>query len=94
MPLQDFTRSAFDYGRNRESSVLEGFTLSPLPYPVLLFLPVLFVFLAISSYFSYEEAVESAEDGNRSGGTGEGADGGGGVEIRLVILYPIDLELV
>ncbi|KAF7841144.1 putative transmembrane protein [Senna tora] len=50
------------YGRNRGSSVLEGFTLNPLPYPVLLFLAVLFLFLAISSYFSYEEAVESAEE--------------------------------
>lgn len=50
------------YGRSRASSVLEGFTLNPLPYPVLLILAVIFVFLGISWYVSYEEVVESAEE--------------------------------
>ncbi|KAK7351912.1 hypothetical protein VNO77_11681 [Canavalia gladiata] len=50
------------YGRSRVSSVLEGFTLNPLPYPVLLILLVIFLFLGISWYFSYEEVVESAEE--------------------------------
>ncbi|RDX78600.1 hypothetical protein CR513_41098, partial [Mucuna pruriens] len=50
------------YGRNRDSSVFDGFTLNPLPYPVLLILALIFIFLAISWYFSYEEAVESAEE--------------------------------
>lgn len=50
------------YGRSRASSVLDGFTLNPLPYPVLLILAVIFVFLGISWYVSYEEVVESAEE--------------------------------
>lgn len=49
------------YDRSRGSSVFDGFTLSPLPYPVLLILAVIFVFLGISWYFSYEEVVETAE---------------------------------
>ncbi|XP_061368408.1 uncharacterized protein LOC133311381 [Gastrolobium bilobum] len=50
------------YGRSRASSVLDGFTLNPLPYPVLLILSVIFIFLGISWYFSYEEVVEAAEE--------------------------------
>ncbi|KAJ7967207.1 Oxidoreductase/transition metal ion-binding protein [Quillaja saponaria] len=48
--------------RNRASSVLEGFSLNPLPYPVLFILAVISIFLGISWYFSYEEALESAEE--------------------------------
>ncbi|KAF4356669.1 hypothetical protein CsatB_006042 [Cannabis sativa] len=52
------------YGRRSSTttSILEGFTLSPLPYPVLLILAVAFIFLGTSWYFSYEEAVETAEE--------------------------------
>ncbi|XP_058761626.1 uncharacterized protein LOC131635041 [Vicia villosa] len=50
------------YEGNRGSSVLDGFTLSPLPYPVLLILAVIFIFLGSSWYFSYEEAVENAQE--------------------------------
>ena len=50
------------YGRSRASSVLDAFTLNPLPYPVLLILAVIFVFLGTSWYFSYEEVVEAAEE--------------------------------
>ncbi|KAK7310572.1 hypothetical protein RJT34_08160 [Clitoria ternatea] len=50
------------YGRSRVSSVLDGFTLNPLPYPVLLILSVIFLFLGISWYLSYEEVVEAAEE--------------------------------
>ncbi|BAT91132.1 hypothetical protein LR48_Vigan08g191800 [Vigna angularis] len=50
------------YGRSRTSSVLDGFTLNPLPYPVLLILSLIFLFFAISWYFSYEEVVETAEE--------------------------------
>ncbi|KAK7283543.1 hypothetical protein RIF29_13118 [Crotalaria pallida] len=50
------------YGRSRASSVLEDFNLNPLPYPVLLILAVIFVFLGISWYLSYEEIVEAAEE--------------------------------
>ncbi|TKY67772.1 DNA (cytosine-5)-methyltransferase CMT3 [Spatholobus suberectus] len=50
------------YGRSRASSVLDGFTLNPLPYPVLLILALIFIFLGISWYFSYEEVVETAEE--------------------------------
>ncbi|CAJ2679681.1 hypothetical protein L195_g009665 [Trifolium pratense] len=47
---------------NRNSSVLDGFTLSPLPYPVLLILAVIFIFLGTSWYLSYEEVVETAQE--------------------------------
>ncbi|XP_048429798.1 uncharacterized protein LOC125472425 [Pyrus x bretschneideri] len=46
------------YGRSPTSSFLEGFSLSPLPYPVLLILAVLSIFLGISWYSSIESAVE------------------------------------
>ncbi|CAJ1933895.1 unnamed protein product [Sphenostylis stenocarpa] len=49
------------YGRSRTSSALDGFTLNPLPYPVLLVLALIFLFFAISWYFTYEEVVETAE---------------------------------
>ncbi|XP_058081962.1 uncharacterized protein LOC131229901 [Magnolia sinica] len=50
------------YGSRRPSPVSEAFTLSPLPYPVLFLLSVVMIFLGTSWYFSYEDAVESAED--------------------------------
>nr|AFK38015.1 unknown [Lotus japonicus] len=50
------------YDRNRGSSVMEGFTLNPLPYPVLLILALIFIFLGISWYLSYEEVVETAQE--------------------------------
>ncbi|KAB2604620.1 hypothetical protein D8674_037940 [Pyrus ussuriensis x Pyrus communis] len=49
------------YRRSQTSSFLEGFSLSPLPYPVLLILAVISIFLGISWYSSYESAVEEAE---------------------------------
>ncbi|KAF8405369.1 hypothetical protein HHK36_010273 [Tetracentron sinense] len=51
------------YGRrSQSSSILEVFTLNPLPYPVLLILAVISIFLGISWYFSYESVVEAAEE--------------------------------
>lgn len=50
------------YGRRRQSSITEAFTLNPLPYPVLFILFVIFIFLAISWSFTYESAVEDAEE--------------------------------
>lgn len=47
--------------RSRGDSILDSFSLTPLPYPVLLILAVTSVFLGISSYLSYESAVESAD---------------------------------
>lgn len=47
------------YGERR-SSILDSFSLSPLPYPVLLILAVASVFLLSSWYFSLEDAAESA----------------------------------
>ncbi|KAK8625146.1 hypothetical protein V6N13_090023 [Hibiscus sabdariffa] len=47
------------YGR--KDSIFDSFSLSPLPYPVLLILALTSIFLGISSYVSYESAVESAE---------------------------------
>ncbi|KFK41727.1 hypothetical protein AALP_AA2G165000 [Arabis alpina] len=50
------------YGDRRSSgpSILDSFSLSPLPYPVLLILAVASVFLLTSWYFTFEEAAESA----------------------------------
>ncbi|KAJ9132742.1 hypothetical protein P3X46_033579 [Hevea brasiliensis] len=48
------------YGR-RSNSIFDVFTLNPLPYPVLLMLAVISIFLGISWYFSYEEIAETAE---------------------------------
>ncbi|CAN1836867.1 hypothetical protein LINPERHAP1_LOCUS34905 [Linum perenne] len=49
------------YYRTRGDSFFDSFTLNPLPYPVLLLLAVIFIFLGGSWYFSYEELVESTE---------------------------------
>ncbi|KAI3422939.1 uncharacterized protein J3R85_011564 [Psidium guajava] len=50
------------YGRSTSSSIADVFTLNPLPYPVLVILAVISIFLGISWYFSYESAVETAEE--------------------------------
>lgn len=48
--------------QGRSSSISETFfTLTPLPYPVLLLLAVISIFLGASWYTSYESVVESAE---------------------------------
>lgn len=49
------------YVGRREPSIFDGFTLRPLPYPVLLILIVISLFLGIKFYTSYEEAEEAAE---------------------------------
>ncbi|KAI4342135.1 hypothetical protein MLD38_026792 [Melastoma candidum] len=48
--------------RSTAESILDVFALNPLPYPVLLILAVLLVFLGTSWYFSYEEAIETAQE--------------------------------
>ncbi|KAE8690659.1 hypothetical protein F3Y22_tig00110893pilonHSYRG00239 [Hibiscus syriacus] len=48
------------YGR--KYSIFDSFSLSPLPYPVMLILALTSVFLGISTYLNYESAVESAEE--------------------------------
>lgn len=49
------------YGDSRSGpSILDSFSLSPLPYPVLLILAVASVFLMTSWYLSFEDAAESA----------------------------------
>ncbi|KAE8725586.1 hypothetical protein F3Y22_tig00008386pilonHSYRG00066 [Hibiscus syriacus] len=48
------------YGR--KDSIFDSFSLSPLPYPVLLILALTSLFLGISTYLNYESAVESAEE--------------------------------
>lgn len=50
------------YRRSTASSFLEVFSLNPLPYPVLLVLAVIFMFLGFQWYVSYEEVVESTEE--------------------------------
>uniref|UniRef100_A0A6N2MCM2 Transmembrane protein n=1 Tax=Salix viminalis TaxID=40686 RepID=A0A6N2MCM2_SALVM len=49
------------YYRRRSDSIFDAFTLNPLPYPVLLILAVISIFLGISWFFSYEDMVESTE---------------------------------
>ncbi|GAV91498.1 hypothetical protein CFOL_v3_34893 [Cephalotus follicularis] len=49
------------YDRRGSSSIFDAFTLNPLPYPVLLILAVILVFLGTSWYFNYESAMEDAE---------------------------------
>ncbi|KAL3814076.1 hypothetical protein ACJIZ3_015344 [Penstemon smallii] len=50
------------YRRSTTSSILEVFSLNPLPYPVILFLAVIFIFLGLQWYVSYESVVEAAEE--------------------------------
>ncbi|KAL6010360.1 hypothetical protein ACLOJK_000791 [Asimina triloba] len=45
----------------RSPDVFDTFTLSPLPYPVLFILAVVFIFLGTTWYFSYEDLVEETE---------------------------------
>ncbi|KAL2254811.1 uncharacterized protein LOC105169714 [Sesamum indicum] len=51
------------YRRSTASSISEVFSLSPLPYPVLLILAVIFIFLSLQWYVSYESIVEATEEG-------------------------------
>ncbi|XP_010920229.1 uncharacterized protein [Elaeis guineensis] len=46
----------------RDSSVFDAFTLSPLPYPVLLILLMVFFLLGISWFFTYEDIIETTEE--------------------------------
>ncbi|KGN43227.1 hypothetical protein Csa_020160 [Cucumis sativus] len=50
--------------RNRTTadSILDSLSLNPPPYPVLLLLAVVSIFLGASWWLSYESAVEAAED--------------------------------
>lgn len=52
------------YGRyeSRSSSIVEAFSLNPVPYPVLLILAVVSVFLGFQWYVSYEDVVEATEE--------------------------------
>ncbi|XWS55052.1 hypothetical protein CRYUN_Cryun10bG0142000 [Craigia yunnanensis] len=43
----------------RGDSIFDSFSLSPLPYPVLLILAVMSVFLGISWYVNYESVLET-----------------------------------
>lgn len=42
--------------------MIQVFSLNPMPYPVLLILAVIFIFLGIQWFLSYESMVESAEE--------------------------------
>ena len=51
------------YGDRRpESSIVEAFTLSPLPYPVILILLVVSLLLGVSWFFTYEDFIEEAAE--------------------------------
>lgn len=52
----------YPHRKNTASSILDGFSLNPLPYPVLLFLGVIFIFLGIQWFVSYEEVMEATEE--------------------------------
>ncbi|CAO2815540.1 unnamed protein product [Amaranthus hypochondriacus] len=45
----------------RNPSICDGLTLRPLPYPVILILMIISIFLAIKFYFVSEEAAEAFE---------------------------------
>ncbi|KAK9666844.1 hypothetical protein RND81_14G215400 [Saponaria officinalis] len=49
-----------NYYRRREPSIFDGLTLRPLPYPIIVILLVLSIFLGIKLYTSYEEVVEAS----------------------------------
>lgn len=48
--------------RSRASQAIQVFSLNPMPYPVLIILAVLSIFLGIQWFVSYESMVESAEE--------------------------------
>ncbi|CAH1433596.1 unnamed protein product [Lactuca virosa] len=48
--------------RTTNSSIFEAFSLTPLPYPVLLILALILFFLGFQWYSSYEEAIEATEE--------------------------------
>ncbi|MCH1922716.1 hypothetical protein L9G15_25215, partial [Shewanella sp. A3A] len=43
-------------------SVVEAFTLSPLPYPVILILLMVMLLLGVSWFFTYEDFMEEAAE--------------------------------
>ncbi|KAJ3684503.1 hypothetical protein LUZ61_013667 [Rhynchospora tenuis] len=51
-----------NYDRRHNSSILDSFTLSPLPYPVILILVMVLFFLGTSWFFTYADFIEAAED--------------------------------
>ncbi|KAL5210493.1 hypothetical protein ABZP36_006116 [Zizania latifolia] len=50
------------YDRRGESSIVEAFTLSPLPYPVILILGMVMLLLGVSWFFTYEDFIEEAAE--------------------------------
>ncbi|KAL8556227.1 hypothetical protein ACS0TY_003868 [Phlomoides rotata] len=50
------------YRSTTASSLFDGFSLNPLPYPVLLILAVISLFLGLQWYVSYESVVEATEE--------------------------------
>ncbi|XP_022725160.1 uncharacterized protein LOC111281770 [Durio zibethinus] len=46
----------------RGDTIFDSFTVSPLPYPVLLILAVTSIFLGISWYVNYESVLETVEE--------------------------------
>ncbi|KAH6780116.1 transmembrane protein [Perilla frutescens var. hirtella] len=50
------------YRRSPAASFLDAFSLNPVPYPVLLILAVISLFLGLQWYVTYEDVVEAAED--------------------------------
>jgi hypothetical protein len=50
------------YYDRRDSSIVEAFTLSPLPYPVIMILGMVTLLLGVSWFFSYEDFMEDAAE--------------------------------
>ncbi len=48
------------YSRSTTSSIFDGFTLNPLPYPVLLILGLISLIFGVSWYFSHTDAMKHA----------------------------------
>uniref|UniRef100_A0A804RL16 Uncharacterized protein n=1 Tax=Zea mays TaxID=4577 RepID=A0A804RL16_MAIZE len=72
------------YGdRRAESSIVEAFTLSPLPYPVILVLLMVTLLLGASWFFTYDDFIEEASQQLSWALLG--------VPIALVPPHPLDL---
>ncbi|KAL6645919.1 hypothetical protein ACP70R_012678 [Stipagrostis hirtigluma subsp. patula] len=48
--------------RGAEATIVEAFTLSPVPYPVILILLVVALLLGASWFFTYEDFIEEAAE--------------------------------
>ncbi|KAL9231825.1 hypothetical protein vseg_006995 [Gypsophila vaccaria] len=51
----------YNHYNRRQPSIFDGFTLRPLPYPIILILLLICVFIGLKLHSTYEDVVESSE---------------------------------